>query len=245
MTGRTVSSGKTYVLVHGAWHGGWCWRRVVPRLAAAGHRVLTATLTGLGERAHLLTPGTGLSTFAQDVMAVIEAEEAEDVVLVGHSFGGVVITMVADRMAERIARLVYLDATVLRSGESAFSVLAPDIVAARRRAAAASPGGLTMPVPSAAAFGVSEPADAAWLMRRLTPHPLKSYEDVVALAHPFGHGLPKTYVACTAPDYAALAAVRARVRAEPGWDWRTLATGHDAMVTAPQALADLLLDLAV
>jgi len=237
-------TGRTYVLVHGAWHGGWCWRRVAPLLAAAGHRVLVPTLTGLGERAHLLTPETGLSTFARDVMAVIEAEEAEDVVLVGHSFGGVVVSMVADRMAERIARLVYLDATVLRSGESPFSVLSADIVAARRRAAAGSPGGLTMPVPAAAAFGVSDPADAAWLTRRLTPHPLKSYEDVLALAHPLGNGRPKTYVACTAPEYAALAAVRARVRAEPGWDWRTLATGHDAMVMAPDLLARLLLELA-
>ena len=133
-------TGRTYVLVHGAWHGGWCWRRVAPLLAAAGHRVLVPTLTGLGERAHLLTPETGLSTFARDVMAVIEAEEAEDVVLVGHSFGGVVVSMVADRMAERIARLVYLDATVLRSGESPFSVLsAGSPCRCRRRRRSACP----------------------------------------------------------------------------------------------------------
>jgi pimeloyl-ACP methyl ester carboxylesterase len=245
-------SEKPFVLVHGAWHGGWCWARVAPLLAAAGHRVLTPTCTGLGDRAHLLTPAIGLDTFIEDVAAAIAMGELTDiamgeltdVVLVGHSFAGSVISGVADRMAERIAHLVYLDATVLRSGQCPFDMIPPDVVAARRRAAAESSGGLTLPVPPASAFAVDDPADAAWLARHLRPHPLKTYEDPLRLEHPLGHDRPKTYIACAQPEYAVLAAVRAWVRAQPDWAFAQIATGHDAMVTAPELLAATLLRFA-
>src|SRR5689334_15631432 len=114
-----------YLLVHGAWHGGWCWRRVVPLLRAAGHEVFTPTLTGLGERVHLLTRDVGLDTHAQDVIGVLEYEDLRDVVLVGHSYGGMVITAVAERAAERLAHLVYLDAFVPRDGQSQMDLLGP------------------------------------------------------------------------------------------------------------------------
>ncbi|MBV9756124.1 MAG: alpha/beta fold hydrolase [Alphaproteobacteria bacterium] len=234
-------SKKPFVLVHGAWHGGWCWARVAPLLAAAGHRILTPTCTGLGDRAHLLSPAVGLDTFIDDVAAAIATEELTDIVLVGHSFAGSVISGVADRMPERIAQLIYLDATVLRSGQSPFDMIPPDVVAARRRAAAESSGGLTLPVPPASAFGVDDPADAAWLARHLRPHPLKTYEDPLRLQNPLGNGRPKTYIACTQPEYAVLAPVRAWVQAQPDWAFGQIATGHDAMVTAPELLARTLL----
>lgn len=231
-----------FVLVHGAWHGGWCWRQVADKLRAAGHHVFTPTMTGLGERAHLLNGHTNLSTCIEDIAAVINAEELQDVVLVGHSFAGPVITGVADRMAERLSRLVYLDALVVQNGQSALSLFSAEVQQERSRTI--DPEGLRMAIPSPEKFGVSDPAQQAWLKRRLTPHPLKAYTEPLMLRHPLGHGLPKTYIAVTDPWYAPLAALRDWVRTQPDWQWREIAAGHDAMVTAPDALADLLLAIA-
>lgn len=229
-----------FVLVHGAWHGGWCWRHVAARLRAAGHEVFTPTMTGLGERAHLLNADTGLTTCTDDVCAVILSEELDEVVLVGHSFAGPVISGVADRMPERLRQLVYLDAIVLQQGQSALSIFSPEVQ--RERGRTIDPEGLRMAIPDPARFGVTEPAQADWLRRRLTPHPLKAYTDPLQLRHPPGNGLHKTYIAVTDPWYAPLEDVRTWVRAQPDWVWRELAAGHDAMVTSPSALAQLLCD---
>lgn len=231
-----------FVLVHGAWHGGWCWRQVAALLRARGHEVFTPTLTGLGERAHLLRPDTGLDTCIADVCAVIEAEELHDVVLVGHSFAGPVISGVADRLADRLRQLVYLDALVVKSGESALSVFPPEVQ--RERSMTIDPEGLRMAIPDPAKFGVTDPVQAAWLRRRLTPHPLKAYTDPLRLQNPLGCGLRKTYIAVTEPWYAPLAAVRDWVRSQPDWEFRELVAGHDAMLTSPEALAVLLMSLA-
>ncbi len=230
------------VLVHGAWHGGWCWRLVAQRLQSAGHRVFTPTLTGLGERAHLLRADTGLETGIDDICGLLSAEELDRVVLVGHSFAGLVISGVADRMPDRLQRLVYLDAMVPEQGQSALSLLSPEVQ--RERARTIDAEGLRMAIPAPTAFGVTDPAQQAWLQRRLTPHPLKAYTDPLLLEHPLGNGVPKTYVAVTDPWYAPLAAVRERVRGQPDWDYRELAAGHDAMLTSAGALADLLNELA-
>lgn len=231
-----------FVLVHGAWHGGWCWRHVAARLRARGHQVYTPTMTGLGERAHLLDSNTGLSTCIADIAAVIDAEELQHVVLVGHSFAGPVITGVADRMPERLKHLVYLDALVVQHGQSALSLFSAEVQQERSRTM--DQQGLRMAIPSPEKFGVIDPAQQAWLMRRLTPHPLKAYTEPLMLQHPVGNGLPKTYIAVTDPWYPPLAALRDWVRAQPDWQWRELAAGHDAMVTSPEALADLLEALA-
>jgi len=231
-----------FVLVHGAWHGGWCWRHVAARLRARGHQVYTPTMTGLGERAHLLDSNTGLSTCIADITAVIDAEELQHVVLVGHSFAGPVITGVADRMPERLKQLVYLDALVVQHGQSALSLFSAEVQQERSRTM--DQQGLRMAIPSPEKFGVIDPAQQAWLMRRLTPHPLKAYTEPLMLQHPVGNGLPKTYIAVTDPWYPPLAALRDWVRAQLDWQWRELAAGHDAMVTSPEALADLLEALA-
>lgn len=227
----------TFVLVHGACHGGWCWSRVAPLLRAAGHDVFTPTLTGFGERAHLLGPDVGPATVVQDVVAVLEWEELTDVVLVGHSFGSLVALGVAQRVPERLARLVLLDGVLVEPGEPGFAGLPPE--AGRERTAQAA-GGLTYPPPPAANFGVSEPDDLAWLERRLTPHPLRTYTEPFGLTAPLGNGVPVTYICCTDPAYPAVHSAHAIVRRE-GWEWRELATGHDAMISDPDAtVAELL-----
>jgi pimeloyl-ACP methyl ester carboxylesterase len=160
-----------YVLVHGAWHGGWCWRRVADRLSAAGHRVFCPTLTGLGERAHLLAREVNVSMHVQDVVALLEAEELEKVVLVGHSYGGVVITGVAARAKARLKQLVYLDSAIVEDGASWASIGLPEVVAERRRIAQQSSGGVSLPVPDARVFGLLKPDEIAWVQRRMTPQP--------------------------------------------------------------------------
>jgi pimeloyl-ACP methyl ester carboxylesterase len=230
-----------FVLLHGAWHGGWCWREVAALLRARGHAVTTPTQTGLGERRHLFSGAITLDTFVQDVVAHLEAEEIEDAVLVGHSFGGLGISGAADRVPQRIRRLVYLDALVLEDGQAPFDIMPQAVVDSRRQLAAEQGGGLFIPIPPVAAFGVPEDHPrAAWMRRRMTPHPLGTYETPLRLRHPVGNGLPRTYIAAIAPAYAALGAIQARLKAQPGWDWREIASGHNAMVTAPELLAAML-----
>ncbi len=236
-----MSKAKTFVLLHGAWHGGWCWRDVAAPLRAMGHRVTTPTQTGLGERRHLFSGAITLETFVQDVVAHLEAEEIEDAILVGHSFGGLGISGAADRVPHRIRRLVYLDALVLEDGQAPFDIMPAEVVGARRKLAVEQGGGLFIPNPPVSAFGVPEDHPLApWIRRRLTPHPLGTYETPLRLRHPVGNGLPRTYIAATDPAYPALGAIQARLRAQPGWDWQEIATGHNAMVTAPERLTGML-----
>lgn len=233
------------MLVHGAWHGAWCWHAVAERLRAAGRRVLAPDLTGLGRKSHLLSAAITLDTCIADVTDLIEAEDLSGVVLVGHSFGGAVVLGVADRVAARLHGLVFLDSLILESGRSPFDMLAPAVAAERRRLVREAGGGIALPVPPVSAFGIPEDHPAAeGVRRRLVPHPAGTYESALTLVHPLGNGLPCTYVHCTQPSYPPLEGSRALARARPDWRWRTLATGHDAMVTAPDALARLLLDAA-
>lgn len=241
MDATTAGEGTTYVLVHGAWHGGWCWKTVAQILRAHGHRVFTPTLSGLGERAHLLSKAIDLGVFIQDVVNVLEFEDLSGVVLVGHSFGGLPITGAADRVPKRIRQLVYLDAVVLEHGQTAFSRLAPEIVAQRILQSNESSGGLSIPVPPASAFGVFEPTQMALLERNCTPHPLKTFDDPITLNGPVGGAIPKVYIQCIDPVYEPLQASRDFVRAQDNWTWDEIETGHDAMISAPEALAAKLL----
>ncbi|WP_082321501.1 alpha/beta fold hydrolase [Variovorax paradoxus] len=236
---------STFVLVHGAWHGGWCWSRVAARLRERGHAVYTPTLTGLGERRHLISPQVNLDTHVEDIVNLLQFEELERVVLVGHSYAGIVISGVADRVPQRLRQLVYLDALLLEPGKSLFSDFLPAVVEQRLKAIRETGGGVgaAAALPPAA-FGVKDPADAAWVARHLTPQPVGTYLQPLLLKAPLGNGLPKTYIECTGDPIATLEPTKARVRADAGWQLRTLATGHDAMVTAPAALTELLTDLA-
>lgn len=229
-----------YVLVHGAWHGAWCWRRVLPGLWAAGHRAFAVSLTGVGERAHLLRPDINLQTHADDVCAVIEAEELQRAVLVGHSYGGMVITAVADRLADRLSHLVYLDAVVPEPGESWSSGHTPETQAARRAAISATG---TLPPADPAAFGL-QGEDAAWVARRQTPQPGGVYDDPLHFDAQRINRLPRTFIDCTSPALSTIDVMRRRVRAAPGWRVVEIATGHDPMVSAPDELLAALLAVA-
>lgn len=239
------SAPPAVVLVHGAWHGAWCWRRVLPWLRGAGVEAHAVTLTGVGERAHLLSPAIDLHTHIQDVIGLIEAEELPRVVLVGHSYAGMVITGVADRLQRErpglLAHLVYLDAALPYPGDSWSSHHTPETKQARMDAAQSS-GGLSFPPPDAALFGL-QGADRDWVNRRQTPQPFKLYQQPLDFDAERVARVPRTFIDCTQPALATIAPSRVRVRSEPGWQVLELATGHDPMVSEPQALADLLLGI--
>jgi pimeloyl-ACP methyl ester carboxylesterase len=235
----------TYVLVHGGGHGGWCYQRVARILRAAGHDVHTPTMTGVGERAHLLGPEVDLDLHITDVVAVLETEDLRDVILVGHSYGGMVITGVADRATDRIGNLVYLDAANPRNGQSLVDVAGPVIEAVR-------PFGTTvdgmelvlLPAPDAGLlYGVTDPDDLAWMAERLTPHPWTCFEQPLRLTNEDAlWALPQSHIVCTSTlptrDPELMDAARAAGRL---WD---IDTGHDLMITEPEATAAALLEIA-
>ncbi|WP_067134950.1 alpha/beta hydrolase [Microtetraspora malaysiensis] len=232
---------STFVLVHGAWHGGWCWDRVAPLLRATGHEVHTPTLTGLSERSHLLSPLVGLDTHVEDVVRLLDTLQLTDVVLVGHSYAGQVITGVADRRPAAIARRVHLDAFVGADGEAARDLL-PETVAHHWAESAAGPGfGWLVPVRSLSVLGVTEQADVDWLTPRLTPHPWKTYTDPLRLTGA-ADGVPAAFVECV--SWMRVFRGQAERARRLGWPVRELDTGHEAMVTAPEALAGVLMELA-
>jgi pimeloyl-ACP methyl ester carboxylesterase len=231
---------STLVLVHGAWHGGWCWDRVAPVLRAAGHVVHTPTLTGLSERAHLLSPQVGLDTHTEDVVRLLDVLDLHEVVLVGHSYAGQIITAVADRRPARVARRIHLDAFVGADGEAARDLL-PDTVAHHWAEAAAGPGlGWLVPVRSLSVLGVTEQTDIDWLTPKLTAHPWKTYTDPLRLTGA-GQEIPGVFVECV--NWMRVFRTQAGRARNLGWPVHELDTGHEAMVTAPKALADVLLDL--
>ncbi|MGD6741895.1 alpha/beta fold hydrolase [Streptomyces sp. BH106] len=230
---------STFVLIHGAWHGGWAWQRVVPALRNAGHEVYTPTLTGLSDRAHTLTPQVGLSTHIQDVVGLMEGYDLNDVVLVGHSYAGQIVTGVADRVPERLALRVHLDAFVGDDGEAAVDLL-PEAVAGHWREAAEGPGfGWLVPPRSLTKLGVTEQADIDWLTPRLTPHPWLTYTEPLRLTGK-GDRVPAAFIECV--DWMRVFTAQAERAAARGWPTHEIATGHEAMVTAPDELAALLLD---
>lgn len=231
----------TIVLVHGSFHGGWCWRKVAPALREAGHRVYTPTLTGLGERSHLVHPNAGLHLNVDDVTRVFAYEDLADAVLVGHSYGGLVITGAAERVHDRIDRLVYLDGYLPEDGERAWDITPEGQAVWEARAAETKTGWLVPPPDPAEAYGVTDEADLAWLREHLTPTTLRTHEEPVRAPADHAKDLPRTYIACT--DYETFQPMAQKAQAA-GLDYHELETGHDAMVTAPTQLADLLLEAA-
>lgn len=223
----------TYVLVHGAWHGGWCWQQVAARLREAGHEVRTPTLTGLGERAHLAQPGIGLRTHVDDILGVLRYEDLHDVVLVGHSYAGLVVRESADRMPERVSRLVMVDAWAGRDGES-LDDLAPEFF--RRWVESVTADGL-LAAPPPAMVGVTDPGQVAWLAGRLTPQPRLTFSEATRLTGAVDP-IACRAVLCTPGGPMPFA----RLAEEHGWPVTVLDVGHDAMVTAPRELADILLE---
>ncbi|CAL9471245.1 alpha/beta fold hydrolase [Streptomyces sp. enrichment culture] len=239
----------TFLLVHGAWHSGEAWARVVPLLEAAGHRVFAPSLTGYGDKLHLAGPDVGLDTHVDDVVGLITEEDLHDVVLVGHSYAGLVISSVANRVPERIARLVYLDAMVPEDGESAV-----DVQPVTRRmielAEQSESGWRVPPLPEQPApvglFGVTDPDDIAWLRGMLSDQPVRCLQQPVRLDHPAVDAIPRTHIhnvgtTPTGVTRRPVPPVQPNGTAAQIWE---LPTGHDCMITMPAELSELLLKLA-
>ena len=230
----------TYVLIPGAWLGGWCWDRVAPILRAAGHDVVTPTLTGLGHRAHLLTRDVNLLTHVHDVAQEIIRGGLSDVILVGHSYGGAVITAVADLTPDALRWLVYLDASVPSAGESNNDVLPPRLVKRLRESARRDGDGWLVRPPSVESWGL-DAESRAWVESMLTPHPLASLEQPISLDGRGAHVRRAFFLtSATSPAYRRL---RDRARDE-GWYCPQLEGGHYAMLTAPGVVAHALIELA-
>ena len=232
----------SYVLVHGGEHGGWCWRKVAMLLRAVGHHVLTPTLTGLGERIHLMSAAVDLAMHVTDVANTLVYDDLRDVILVGHSYGGMVITGAADRAIDRIGQLVYLDAAHPRDGE-ALTDVAPEMMAMAYRQMQLIDGIEMIHLPPALAvqyFGVTDPADEAWMVDRLKPHPWRCYSQPLRLAdEAAARRLPRTNINCTQALQASTDGNRARqLDGDRNWE---IDTGHDIMITQPEALAEMLL----
>ncbi len=236
----------TYVLVHGGGHGGWCYQRVARILRARGHEVHAPTLTGLGERAHLLDASVDLQRHVEDIVAVLHYEDLRDVILVGHSYGGMVITGVADRAADRIGKLVFLDAATPVNGQSLFDVAGPVIGAVRPYGEMRDGMELVLlPGPDAGLlYGVTDAGDLAWVDERLTPHPWRCFEQPLELTNEVAlWAIPQYHVVCTStlatrdPDMMAAAKAAGRL-----WD---IDTGHDLMLTEPEMTAQALSEVAL
>ena len=240
-----MSPKPAIVLVHGAWGGAWIWRRVLGALRAAGHEVHAVTLSGDGERAHLRHRGIGLDTHLADVQGLIAAEELGSLVLVGHSYGGLVITGVADRLlaaaAPQLRALVYIDAMVPLPGESWSSQHSAQVVAARLASAAVNEDALPPPDPKG--FDL-DAADCDWLARRHVPHPFGMYREPLDFDAGRWARLPRWFIDCTHPAYPTLAPMRRRVREQPGWVLREIQTGHFPMLSRPAELAAMLIEAA-
>jgi pimeloyl-ACP methyl ester carboxylesterase len=235
----------TYVLVHGGGHGGWCWQPVARLLRAKGHEVYAPTLTGLADKAHLLTPDVGIDTHITDVARLIEFEDLQGVILAGHSYGGVVITGTADRASNRIGHLVFLDAAIPSSGESLASVTpALERLAANNRTV----DGVELSLwpedeMTQAIYGLGDCALAEWARARLTPHPWRTFTEPLILSNADAVAkIPRTIVNCPGTLRARSVELLDRYfAAERVWE---IDTGHDLMLTEPEATAEMLLRLA-
>lgn len=245
----------TYLLVHGAFHGGWCWERVTPLLRAAGHRAYAPSLTGLGDRAHLLSADVGVDTHAADLAGLMEREDLHEVILVGHSYAGMVITAAADLAVSRVAQLVYVDTFVPRDGEAVADIM-PMQVDAFAELARANGDGWRVPPPEMppgvpGIYGVTEEPDVSWVRSMQTAQSLKTFQQALEMRNPAAvAAIPRSHLHCTegGAEYKRLRAMAMQrtypPSDEPGvrvWD---LPTGHDCMITMPRETTDILLEIA-
>jgi pimeloyl-ACP methyl ester carboxylesterase len=220
-----------FVLVHGAWGGSWMWARLAQILRSQGHEVFTPSLTGIGERAHLAGPSVDLSTHVNDVLGTIEYERLSDLVLVGHSYGGMVVTAVADRVPEKIASLVYLDAFVPKSGEALVDLARPEM---REKVLALKDWRIPPPPPQ----GMTDRDDVAWIEGRRNPQPAGTFKEKISLKGSYKG--KRVYIFCSGYSPTTFAPFGAATKADKAWRYHELPTHHYPQISMPRELAALL-----
>ena len=228
----------TYVLIHGAWHGGWCWKSVAPALRRAGHEVYAPSLTGMGERRHLARPDIDLDTHIEDVVLLMEMEDLRDVILIGHSYGGMVVTGAADR-SDRVGQLVYLDAFVPENGRCLLDYAVPERAARMQEEGERT--GLVTP-PPLSLWGLTKREHLEFAGPRQVEHPYRTLSQPIRIENP--KKLPKTFIYCSSPATGSFDHFAAKYRSDPAWRFHELKTGHDAMILVPEELIALLLQTA-
>lgn len=232
-----MTSPSTYVLVHGAWQGGWAWNRLAPLLEAKGHRVYAPTLTGLAERASLLTKDVNLSTHIEDVIRLIIAEDLEDIVLAGHSYGGMVVSGVADRMPEKVKSLVVLDGFVPEDGKAMREYWPASVMSYLDKEAEKS-GGVSVPPLPAESLAIA-PENRAFVDANATPQPYGTFNEVIRLTGARDRIAKKTYIRATKFRSHPFDAVMKRLQSGPGWHTAEIDSGHEPMIDQPERLAEL------
>ena len=231
-----------FVLVHGAWHGGWCYARVRDRLASQGHRAFTPTLSGLGERSHLMSKDIDLDTHITDVVNVIKWEDLHNIVLCGHSYGGWIISGVAEQMLDRIASIVFLDAFMpddSESGQTTSSAFSQEGIAR-----ALATGAISRPGPLAKDFMVASEDDRAWVDSKTTEQPLGVSLQPIKLTGARDNVPKKTYIWSEPYNSPNFRRCYEKCVADPSWTTFTVPCGHDVMVDMPDRLAELLVEVA-
>ena len=228
----------TFLFVPGAWHGGWCWKKLTPHLRAAGHEVHTPSLTGLGERSHLLTPKIDLDIHVQDILRLLFFEDLREVVVVGHSYGGMLIPMAVEQSTDRIIHAVFLDALVPAPNHSLFDIL-PDLKIEMTKRANEVGDGWNIPPFEGNYFGITAEEEQKWVMARVTPHPIATFQQPAQFNRAPHLIVPCTFIACQ----WVMQTYGAKPPQTEGMHYVELSTAHDAMITAPRELADILIDL--
>ena len=239
---KTMAQGattKTFVLVHGAWHGAWCWRRVADLLEQKGHKVFAPTLTGLGDRSHLITKDVNLTTHITDVVNLIEWENLDNFVLVAHSYGGIIASGVAEKVSSKISSIVFLDAFMPEDGETLLEKSSPAFVDAIKGAMAK--GDVGIKAPPASAFGITADGDKAWVDSKTTAQPVGTYAEKASYTGGREKIARKTFIRAKGYKSATFDANLAKVKANSSWKIFELETGHDVMVIAPDRLTEILL----
>ncbi len=236
------SSRKTFVLVHGAWHGGWCWRRVADLLEAKGHKVFTPTLTGLGERSHLMRADINLDTHIADIVNVFKWEDLRDVVLSGHSYGGWPISGALEQVSDRVSAVVYLDAFIPENGQKSLDTASE--FARKGALEAMAKGEICRQGPPASAFHVVSEKDAAWVESNMTPQPIGVMLQPIKLTGALERVARKAYV--RAPKYPQpfFDKYYLAKKADPSWRTYEVPCGHDVMVDMPERLVEIFLEVA-
>ena len=234
---------RTYLCLPGAWMGAWSWQFVLERLHAAGHDARALPFRGVGERAAELAPELDNDLFVADTVAALERDDLSDIVLVGHSFGSLIASLVTDRVPERIAHLVIIDGGIAQDGQSIFGRIPSEIVAKRKKLVTVVKGTEVLPFAPIGSLIIDDPELAAWTHRRLTPHPVACYTKPIRLNNPAGNGRPMTYIACTKPRYPVSAGMHERVQAMPHIRYRPIEAGHNCIISAPDLVAKELLEV--